>query len=324
MPAAAEEGEPEPLPGVVTPAAADVVVPPPPPDEGPAEAELDAPTPAPGAAPPLPPEAPPPEPDAEIDAVTLALAGAPPPPLPAVPASPARPAEPAAEVDVEDDGGFALPPELHAGRAVPVDDDGVDEGVEQELLDLWALAGEDDGFDDHDIDRDRWLRRRVVTPLSTRWSGLRRGERVNVVLYLLTGVSILAMALELLAGPDSLPTEVTTSPSGEAAGVPTTIRSVTTVTFSLPTTTDPPPVVTRAPVGPPTTEAPAEAPEPEPEPEPEPDEEPTTVPPTTVAPTTVPRTTVPGSPFPTPVPPVPPTFVGPTVPTITTPSIPSR
>ena len=68
-----------------------------------------------------------------------------------------------------------------------------------------------DEWGDDDRPPRRW--HRIVAPLSGRWSTMRRGERVNVVLYALTGVSIVAMTLELLAGPDALPTDVSTTPA---------------------------------------------------------------------------------------------------------------
>jgi hypothetical protein len=157
--------------------------------------------------------------------------------------------------------------------------------------------------------------RRVVGPLAGRWATLRRGERVNVVLYALTGVSIVAMALELLAGPDSLPTDVSTAPAPAVS--PTTTRpQSTTITFTIP-----PPAAEEPTAGPPATSAdvgparaaPTVAPaDPEPEPEPEPDPDPTTAPPLTTTPATSPPTTRPTPPtssgFPEPTLPVLPTF----------------
>ncbi len=78
------------------------------------------------------------------------------------------------------------------------------------MLELWAIADDEKAKDDVEP----WLRRRVIGPAAGRWSAMRRGERVNFVLYALTGVSIVAMTLELLAGPDAIPTDVATTPGG--------------------------------------------------------------------------------------------------------------
>ncbi|MEA2933182.1 MAG: hypothetical protein QOI56_1967, partial [Actinomycetota bacterium] len=175
------------------------------------------------------------------------------------------------------------------------------------------LAGTADGWQDDQRPR-RW--RRVVAPLAGRWSTLRTGERVNVVLYALTGVSIVAMALELLAGPDAAPTKLRTTPAPVVS--PTTVRQSTTITFTIPTTTPEPapapaPASGPAPIRPPATvtqattppaPAPTEPapPPPEPQPEPEPTAPPRTSPPTT-------RETPPTNPgFPEPTPPVLPSF----------------
>ena len=207
------------------------------------------------------------------------------------------------------------------------------------LREMWAVAEDDKSNDDRPP-----LVRRVVAPLAGRWSAMRRGERLNVVLYALTGVSILAMTLELLAGPDALPTDVTTSPSEAAAQTVPAVRPTTTVTFALPQDTEPAPapevpgapVVTRAPTRAPTrvTSPPAAADEeptpaatgqtPDPAPPSTAAPTPTTRPPVVTTPTVPPTTAAPfPNTFPTPVPPVPPTFPGGTVPGISGPSNPS-
>ncbi len=188
---------------------------------------------------------------------------------------------------------------------------------DQDHVSEWA--GDNDWPEDDEPRR----RRRVgsFTPLAAiadRWATMRRGERVNVVLYLLTGVSIIAMALELLAGPDSLPTEVRTSPM-PVVSTPTTVRqSTTTVTFTLPAATeDPAPGPGTASPAPAAPVPRAPAPTAAADPEPNPTAAPTTAPPAT---TTAPPTTQPGPPTTpgfTPVPPVLPSF--PTTP-ITQPS----
>ena len=80
-----------------------------------------------------------------------------------------------------------------------------------------ATFGDDGGGDD------RPDHRRRGGAIAAKWSKLRTGERVNVVLYALTGLSIVAMSLELLAGPDALPTDVRHHPgrvrvAGHAGG----------------------------------------------------------------------------------------------------------
>ena len=160
--------------------------------------------------------------------------------------------------------------------------------------------------------------RRLVAPLAGRWSSMRTGERVNVVLYALTGVSIVAMALELLAGPDSLPTEVSTTPPPVVST--TTVRQSTTITFPTPKAPEEPAPQAGPAAGPerpvqvtptsPRATTPGPAPTDAPEPEPEP--EPTTPPAQTTTPTSPPtsRATTPTSApgFPEPTPPVLPTF----------------
>ena len=84
---------------------------------------------------------------------------------------------------------------------------------DDELLEPWAIAEDDKAKDDAEPSR----RRRVLGAAAGRWSAMRRGERVNFVLYALTGVSIVAMTLELLAGPDAIPTDVATTPGGSAS-----------------------------------------------------------------------------------------------------------
>ncbi len=304
-----------------------------------------------GAAPPVPPdlgEEPPPgefapaDADWDVPAIALALEAEPPLPSDLLPESPEAPEPPESPEAPEEDSEEPPPPDSIG----PDDDEAAgDEGestvavpaaamaataateepdTDHELLEPWALSGEN-----QQDERDRHFPRRLVAPLAGRWSTMRRGERVNVVLYALTGLSILAMTLELLAGPDALPTDVTTTPAESASQTAPTVRSTTTVTFTLPQDSEPAPVVTRAPsrVTPP---APVDD---EPVPAPEPGDEeppPTSVPTPTVTtrplPTTTPTlppTTAPfPNTFPTPVPPVPPTFFGPTVPT-TVPKIPS-
>ncbi|MEA2901785.1 MAG: hypothetical protein QOH36_1672 [Actinomycetota bacterium] len=235
---------------------------------------------------------------------------APTPPLPILPAAmvatPAPPPPPAPPLDDIAD----------ADADADADDAGADE-----LLELWAIAEDEKAK----VDVEPWLRRRLISPAAGRWSAMRRGERVNFVLYALTGVSIVAMTLELLAGPDAIPTDVATTPGGSASQTAPTVKSTTTVTFTLPQDTEPPaPAVTRAPsrvTAPPAAdEGPAPAP---PADEEEPEPTPTTQAPATTTPT-VPRTTPTtfSNTFPTPVPPVPPTFVGPPVAT-TAPKIPA-
>ena len=220
------------------------------------------------------------------------------------------------EDPVLQEAAMAATPAAPAG--MDFDDVGAD--ADHELLDMWAIAEENNRKEDVE----GWEQRRPRGRLADRWSNMRRGERLNVVLYALTGVSILAMTLELLAGPDALPTDVATTPSVAAGQTVTTVRPTTTVTFSIPENTEPAPVVTQAPR---VTSAPRPAPVVE-EPAPDPiiDEELVPPPPTTARPPatttpTFPPTTVPfPNTFPTPVPPVPPTFVGPTVPPITIPT----
>lgn len=128
--------------------------------------------------------------------------------------------------------------------------------------------------------------------LRWRWSGLTRGARLNVALYIVTVVSMLALVFELLSGAptgrSTVSSATPTSVANGSSGPGTTLRDRrpgTTVIPSLPTTTStttsttlPPPVpVTRAPARrPATTVAPAP-----------------TTPPTTAAPpeTTAPPTT---------------------------------
>ena len=137
--------------------------------------------------------------------------------------------------DEADDSTFRRSPEPEPAPADPwpeVAENGRD-GVREEggdtddaRFDLWELAGYGDeaqlldraGYEQENGDGRRWspggvVGRRVFAPLAGRWATMKRGERVNVVLYALTGVSILAMSLELLAGPDALPTDVATTPT---------------------------------------------------------------------------------------------------------------
>ncbi len=249
--------------------------------------------------------------DGGLAAIGLALEAEPPIPSDLRPEIPVETPIPEEMVDDEGESTVAVPVAAMAAAAAAEDP-----VLDDELLGMWALAGEDQGRDRHQ----RWPRR-VVGSLAGRWSTMRRGERVNAVLYALTGVSILAMTLELLAGPDSLPTEVRTTPSESASQTVTTVRSTTTVTFTLPEETEPaPPVVTAGIPSRATTPPAPPVDEEEPPPDTTEPPPPTTRPPATIPPTTRPQTTVtlPNT-FPTPVPPVPPTFFGPTVPTVTVP-----
>ena len=228
------------------------------------------------------------------------------------------------ETPVDETGGFWDDPVEDA----PVQDDWHDV-VDPRNEQSYADDGDDQGFDDHDhgsddepggapvagrgadeygqpVDDRRSRRkhrpvagslvgRRLVGPLSHRWSAMRRGERVNVVLYALTGLSIVAMTLELLAGPDSLPTDVTTTPA-ESASQPAPTRLSTTITFSLPPSTEgESPVVDE---GPPVTRAPVRVTEPPADEEPADEEPPPTPAPTTTPATTSPPTTSRPSPSP--------------------------
>ncbi|MEA2842382.1 MAG: hypothetical protein QOJ69_53 [Actinomycetota bacterium] len=146
------------------------------------------------------------------------------------------------------------------------------------------------------------------------WKRMAGAERWNVALYVLTGVSMLALTVEFLAGPDSLPTEVTSAPAAIGSSGLTPVVPVSTTALTLPPATDapalpqgPPPTVARQPV----TPAPAQA-NPSPPPtaapaDPPPTDPPATQPPQTAPPTSkAPATTIPTG-F-TVVPPVPPSF----------------
>ena len=236
-------------------------------------------------------------------------------PEPEPPSSPSEP--PPAELDAETDlAEWSAPVRWEA------DDDPELVGL-QALAADWAAdsrrpAEERQGGDWDYGDRRPGRVRRLTGPLAGRWAALRRGERVNVILYALTGVSIVAMALELLAGPDSLTTDVSTTPA-PVVTPSTTIRPNTTVTFTVPKAPEDEPVV--AGQGPtPTATSPVRVTptvvRPAPEPAPDPDPEPTSPPAQTTTPTQSPSTTratppTTSSGFPEPTPPVLPTFPGP-------------
>ena len=142
---------------------------------------------------------------------------------------------------------------------------------------------------------------------------MQRGERWNVTLYVLTGVSMLALTVEFLAGPDTLPTEVTSAPAAIGSSGLTPVIPSSTTTLTLPPVTEPP----AGPPGPPTSAAPpapvqkpAQA-NPQPPPPPPTDPPPTDPPPTDPPPTAPPTTKAPATTISTGftvVPPIPPTF----------------
>lgn len=156
-----------------------------------------------------------------------------------------------------------------------------------------------------------------------RWSELPRAARLNVALYVFTGLSMMALVLELLAGSGGVSSNLTsaTPTSVQQEGTGTTLRDrrpgttvipTSTTTTMAPDTTLPP--VTVAPVRTnttrpirrtPVTAAPAPAPTVAPEPASPPATEPS---PTTSPPTT--PTTVKRDPF-VPEPPVLPSFPSP-------------
>ena len=145
---------------------------------------------------------------------------------------------------------------------------------------------------------------------------MQRGERWNVALYVLTGVSMLALTVEFLAGPDTLPTEVTSAPAPIGSSGLTPVIPSSTTTLTLPPPTEP----VAGPQGPPTTASPQTpappqgnpqptqpAPTDPPPTDPPPTDPPPTDPPPTAPPTTkAPATTI-STGF-TVVPPVPPSF----------------
>ena len=156
---------------------------------------------------------------------------------------------------------------------------------------------------------DGWRHR--ARTLVERWKRLHGGERWNVALYVLTGVSMLALTVEFLAGPDSLPTEVTSAPAPIGSSGLTPVIPSSTTTLTLPPVTQPPaaavqgPATTAPPAASPATQA---IPQPTPPPtDPPPTDPPPTDPPQTAPPTTkAPATTI-STGF-TVVPPVPPSF----------------
>ncbi len=145
-----------------------------------------------------------------------------------------------------------------------------------------------------------------------RWRRMQRGERWNVTLYVLTGVSMLALTVEFLAGPDTLPTEVTSAPAAIGSSGLTPVIPSSTTTLTLPPVTEP----SAGPPGPPTSatpQTPVQKPaqansQPTPPPtDPPPTDPPPTDPPPTAPPTTkAPATTI-STGF-TVVPPILPTF----------------
>ena len=140
-----------------------------------------------------------------------------------------------------------------------------------------------------------------ASALAGRWSQMRGGEKANIVLYVLTAVSMLALTTEFLAGPDNLPTEVTSAPAAKGSSGLTPVVPVSTTALTLPPTSDavppqsnaaPPPTTRPAAANPaaaPVTPAPTAAP-PEPPPTVPPETTPPTEPPTTNPPATVPTT----------------------------------
>ena len=84
---------------------------------------------------------------------------------------------------------------------------------------------------------DRWRDRASL--LFGRWRRMQRGERWNVTLYVLTGVSMLALTVEFLAGPDTLPTEVTSAPAAIGSSGLTPVIPSSTTTLTLPPVTEP-------------------------------------------------------------------------------------
>jgi hypothetical protein len=146
-----------------------------------------------------------------------------------------------------------------------------------------------------------------------RWRRLGGGERWNIALYVLTGVSMLALTVEFLAGPDTLPTEVTSAPPQQvgSSGLTPVIPSSTT-TLVLATEEDAPVLVQ----GPPRSAAPRPAAaqpraNAQPAPAPVPTDPPATEPPPTEPPPTAPPTSKPATTISTGftvVPPVPPSF----------------
>ncbi len=156
---------------------------------------------------------------------------------------------------------------------------------------------------------DRWRDRASL--VFGRWRRMQRGERWNVALYVLTGVSMLALTVEFLAGPDTLPTEVTSAPAPIGSSGLTPVVPSSTTTLTLPPPTEP----VAAPEGPPTTASrPAPAPpqaNPQPTPPPPTDPPPTDPPPTDPPPTAPPTTKAPATTISTGftvVPPIPPSF----------------
>jgi hypothetical protein len=133
---------------------------------------------------------------------------------------------------------------------------------------------------------DRWRDRASV--FFGRWRRMPRGERWNVALYVLTGVSMLALTVEFLAGPDTLPTEVTSAPAPIGSSGLTPIVPSSTTTLTLPPVTDAP-ALPQGPVT--TTPRPPANPQANPQPNPPPTAPPPTDPPPTDPPPTAPPTT---------------------------------
>ena len=137
---------------------------------------------------------------------------------------------------------------------------------------------------------DRWRDRASL--LFGRWQRMQGGERWNVALYVLTGVSMLALTVEFLAGPDTLPTEVTSAPAAIGSSGLTPVIPSSTTTLTLPPVTEP----VAGPVqgqGPATTSAARPAANPAPQANPQPAPPPPTDPPATDPPATDPPATAP-------------------------------
>ena len=109
--------------------------------------------------------------------------------------------------------------------------------------------------------------------LATRWNDLAKPWRVNVALYALTALSLVALLFEVVAGGDPTPTVdlasqvplvTTTSPLSSTTRPSTSSSSTSTTSTSTTSTLAPVTVTTRRPV--------VIQPDPEPAPEPLPDE----------------------------------------------------
>jgi len=138
--------------------------------------------------------------------------------------------------------------------------------------------------------------------LVARWNDLAKPWRLNVVLYSLTALSLVALVFELVAGEDTAPNTnlasraavvtTTSAPSAVVAST-TTSPSTSSTTSSTVAPTSTTRDVVRTTVFEPDPEP---EPEPEPDPEPEPEETTTTTEPTTTtteAPTPSSSTTAP-------------------------------